>query len=75
MHLTAHAMAQMYGMNECMYREILGFGNVTLMTRVTGFEELQSEMSDRDPRSLFMTKSAWPTWGVSLLLTYLSVFT
>ena len=34
-----------------------------------GFEELQSEMSDRDPCSSFVTESAWPTWGVPLLLT------
>ena len=62
----------MYG---CMnrHKEIAGVGSVTLMTRVTGFEELQSEMSDRDPCSLFMTESAWPTWGVPLLLTYPSV--
>ena len=52
-----------------------GFGNVTLMTRVMGFEELESEMSDRDPRSSFMTESAWPTWGIPLLLTYLAAFT
>ena len=44
------------------------------MTRVLGFEELQSEMSGRDPCSSFMTESAWPTWGVPLLLTCLSVF-
>ena len=44
------------------------------MTRVTGFEELQSEMSDRDPCSSFVTESAWPTWGVPLLVTCLSVF-
>ena len=56
------------------YKEIAGVGNVTLMTRVMGFEELQSEMSDRDPCSLFVTESAWPTWGVPLLLTCLSVF-
>ena len=51
----------MYGMNECMYgcmndyiKNIARVGNVTLMTRVTGFEELQPEMSDQDPYSLFM---------------------
>ena len=52
----------------------MGVGNVTLMTRVTGFEELQSEMFDRDPRSSFVTELAWPTWGVPLLLTCLSAF-
>ena len=52
----------------------MGVGNVNLMTRVMGFEELQSEMFDRDPRSLFMMESTWPTWGVPLLLSYLSVF-
>ena len=61
-------------MNEWSYKEIVGVGNVTLMTRVTGFEELLSDMSDRDPRSSFMTESARPTWGVPLLLTYLLVF-
>ena len=54
-------------------KEIAGVGSVTLMTRVTGFEELQSEMPDRDPCSLFVTESAWPTWGVPSLPTYLSV--
>ena len=49
-------------------------GNVTLMTRVTGFEELLSDMFDQDPRSLFVTESTWPTWGIPLPLTYLSVF-
>ena len=44
------------------------------MTRVTGSEELQLEMFDRDPCSSFMMESAWPAWGVPLLLTYLSVF-
>ena len=52
----------------------MGVGNVTLMTQVTGFEELLSDMSDRDPCSLFVMELAWPTWGVPLLLTYLSVF-
>ena len=61
-------------MYEMIYKEIEGVGSVTLMTRVTGFEELQSEMSDRDPCSSFMTESAWPVWGIPLLLTYLSVF-
>ena len=35
------------------------------MTQVMGFEELLSDMSDRDPRSSFMTESAWPH-GASL---------
>ena len=80
MHLTAYAMLWMYGMNECVYRcmndykERARVGNVTLMTQVMGFEELQSEMSDRDPRSSFMMESAWPTWGVPLLLTCLLAF-
>ena len=60
-------------MYEMIYKEIEGVGSVTVMTRVTGFGELQSELSDRDPCSLFMTESAWPTWGVPLLLTYPSV--
>ena len=54
--------------------KVRGVGNVTLMTRVTGFEELQSEMFDQDPRLSFVTKSAWPTWGVPLLLTCLLAF-
>ena len=61
-------------MNECSYKEIVGVGNVTLMTRVMGFEELLSDMSDQDPLSSFMTESAWPTGGIPLLLTYLSAF-
>ena len=56
-----------------LYKEIAGVGSVTLMTRVTGFEELQSEMSDQDPCSSFVMESAWPIWGVPLLLTYPSV--
>ena len=48
-------------MNECLYKEIVGVGNVTLMTRVIGFEELLSDMSNQDPRSLFMTELARPT--------------
>ena len=52
----------------------MGVGNITLVTRVVGFEELQLEMSDRDPHSSFMTELAWPTWGVPLLPTYLSAF-
>ena len=52
----------------------MGVGNVILMTRVTGLEELQSKMSGQDPRSLFVTESAWPTWGVPLLPAYVSVF-
>ena len=54
-------------------KEIVGVGNVTLMTRVTGFEELLSDMSDRDPCSSFVMESTWPIWGIPLLLTYLSV--
>ena len=50
-------------MNGCSYKETVGFGNVTLMTRVTGFEELLSDMSDRDSRSSFVIESAWPTWA------------
>ena len=66
-----------YGMNACMdvrndYKEIAGVGSVILMTRVMGFEELQSEMSDRDPCSSFVMESAWPTWGTPLL-PYLSL--
>ena len=56
------------------YKEIEGVGSVTLMTRVMGFGELQWETSDRDLCSSFVTESAWPTWGVPLLLTYPSVF-
>ena len=41
-------------MNECLYKEIVGVGNVTLMTRVTGFEELLLDMSEWDPGPLFM---------------------
>ena len=68
----------MHGMNARMdvlnvYKEIMGVGSVTLMTQVTGIEELQSQMSDRDSCSSFVTESAWPTWGVPLLLTYPSV--
>ena len=37
------------------YKEIVGVGKVTLMTRVTGFEEFQYEMSDWDPWSSFVT--------------------
>ena len=61
-------------MNECLYKEIVGVGNVTLMTRVTGFEELLLDMSDRDLPSLFVMESAWPTGGVPLLITCLSAF-
>ena len=52
----------------------MGVGNVTLMNQVMGFEELLSDMSDRDPRSLFVTELTWPTWGIPLLLTCLSAF-
>ena len=31
------------------------------------FEELQSEMSDRDLCSSFVMESAWPTWGAPSL--------
>ena len=61
-------------MNECLYKEIVGVGNVTLMTQVTGFEELLSDMSDQGLRSSFVIESAWPTWGIPLLLTCLSLF-
>ena len=53
----------------------MGVDNVTLMTQVTGFGELLSDMSDRDLRSSFVMESAWPTWGIPLLLTCLSAFT
>ena len=56
------------------YKEIKGVGSVTLMTRVTGFRELQSEMSDRNPCSSFMMESAWPIWGVPLLPTCVLVW-
>ena len=46
----------------------------TLMTGVTGLGELQSETSDRDPCSSFVTESAWPTWGIPSLPTYVLVF-
>ena len=56
------------------YKEIEGvLVTFTLTTRVTGLRELQSETSDRDPRSSFMTESAWPTWGIPSLPTYVSV--
>ena len=48
------------------------FGKVTLMTRVTGFRELLSEMSEWESCLSFMMELVWPTWGVPLLLTYLS---
>ena len=61
MHLTTYAMLlevwnelMRAWMNEYSYKEIVGFGNVTLMTQVTGFEELLSDMSNRNPRSSFM---------------------
>ena len=60
-------------MYEMIYKEIEGVGSVTLMTRVTGFGELLSEMSDRDPCSSFVTELAWPIWGIPSLPTYLSV--
>ena len=40
---------------------------------MTGLGELQLEMPDQDPRSSFMTESAWPTWGVPSLPTYVPV--
>ena len=40
------------------YKEIEGVGSVTLMTRVTGFGELQSKMSDRDLCSSFVMELA-----------------
>ena len=40
---------------------------------MTGLGELQSEMFYQDPRSLFVTESAWPTWGVPSLLTCVPV--
>ena len=45
----------------------------TLTTGVTGFGEIQSETSDRDSCSSFVMESAWPIWGVPLLLTYFSL--
>ena len=62
-------------MYEMIYNEIEGVLIVfTLTTGVTGLGELQSEMSDRDPRSSFATESAWPTWGVPSLPACVSVF-
>ena len=46
----------------------------TLATGATGLGELQSEMSDRDPCSSFVTELAWPTWGIPSLPTCVSVF-
>ena len=46
----------------------------TLMTRVTGLGELQSEMSDWDPCLSLVMESAWPTWGVPSLPTCVSMF-
>ena len=42
----------------------------TLTTGEMGLGELQSETSDRDPCSSFMTESARPAWGGPLLPTY-----
>ena len=57
------------------YKEIEGvLVMFTLTTRVTGLGELQSETSDRDPCSSFVTESAWPTWGVPSLPTCVSMF-
>ena len=62
-------------MYEMIYNGIEGVLIVfTLSTGVTGLGELQSKMFDRDPCSSFMMESAWPLWGVPLLLTCLSVF-
>ena len=44
----------------------------TLTTGVMGLGELQSETSDRDPCSSFVTESTWPTWGIPSLPTYVS---
>jgi len=58
-----------------LYKEIEGvLVMFTLTTGVTGLGELQSETSDWDPCSSFVMESAWPTWGVPLLLTHLLVF-
>ena len=60
------------GMNECANtcmrmdemsdhaseNKVRTFGKVTLMTRVMGFEELLSDMSERDPGPSFMMESA-----------------
>ena len=57
------------------YKEIEGvLVMFTLTTRVTGLGELQSETSDQDPCSSFVMELAWPTWGVPLLPTCVSVF-
>ena len=56
------------------YKEIEGvLVTFTLTTGVTGLGELQSETSDRDPCSSFVTESAWPTWGALCFLTSHSV--
>ena len=61
-------------MYEC-FKEIEGVLIVfTLVAGVTGLGELQSEMSNRDPSSSFVTESAWPTWGVPSLPTCVSVW-
>ena len=55
------------------YKEIEGvLVTFTLTTGVMGLGELQSETSDRDPRSSFMTELAWLTWGVPSLPTCVS---
>ena len=57
------------------YKEIGGvLVTFTLTIGVTGLGELQSETSNRDPRSSFVTESAWPTWGVPSLPTCVPVF-
>ena len=55
------------------YKEKEGVGSVTLITRVAGFGEIQSEMSDRDPCSSFVIELARPTWGIPSLPTCVSV--
>jgi len=62
-------------MYEMIYNEIEGVLVVfTLMTGVTGLGELQSETSDRDPCSSFVTESAWPSWGIRSLPTCVLVW-
>ena len=57
------------------YKEIEGvLVMFTLTTGMTGLGELQSETSDQDPCSLFVTESAWPTWGIPSLPTCVLVF-
>jgi len=51
----------------------VGGGFHALTTGVTGFGELQSKMSDWDPRSSFVMEPAWPTWGIPSLPTCVPV--